>query len=361
MSYRDISIGTKLVIILVAIVLLAFCILTFFISRHTTGVFEEQTLEQLAARVQLVKDMVETYDSSLQQNADRLSSIFLSYYPEKITIDPTHKIRIEEADTPAMMAGNTIINMHFERIDKFTSISGAVATIFARKDDDFVRIATSLKKQDGSRAIGTLLGQGHPGYKKLILGESYTGKATLFNKDYMTKYVPIKDGGGRVIGIFFIGIDFTENLRSLKDKIRSLKVGESGYLYVLDAKTGPMFGNLVVHPFKEGQNILDSKDAAGREFVKEMLEKKNGLIKYPWMNSEAKETRPREKIVVYTSYDNWNWVIGAGIYAADLAAASTKIRNYSLRRKRNGRKSKSDQEHFGSYSQNTIGPDFGKS
>ena len=74
MSYRDVSIGTKLVIILVAIVLLAFCILTFFISRHTTGVFEEQTLEQLAARVQLVKDMVETYDSSLQKNADRLSS-----------------------------------------------------------------------------------------------------------------------------------------------------------------------------------------------------------------------------------------------------------------------------------------------
>jgi methyl-accepting chemotaxis protein len=330
MSYRDVSIGTKLVIILVAIVLLAFCTLTFFISRHTTGVFEKQTLDQLAAREQLVKDMVETYDSSLQKNADRLSRIFISYYPEKITIDPTHKIRIEEMDTPAMMAGNTVINTHFERIDKFTSISGAVATIFARKDDDFVRVATSLKKQDGSRAIGTLLGQGHPGYKKLIQGENYTGKATLFNKDYMTKYVPIKDSGGQVIGIFFIGIDFTENLRSLKDKIRSLKVGESGYLYVLDAKTGPTFGNLVIHPFREGQNILDSKDADGREFIKEMLEKKNGLIKYPWMNREANETHPREKIVVYTSYDNWNWVIGAGIYTADLASESAKIRNYLL-------------------------------
>jgi methyl-accepting chemotaxis protein len=330
-SYRDMSIGTKLVIILVAIVLLAFFILTFFISRHTTGVFEEQTLEQLTARVQLVKDMVETYDSSLQHNADRLSNVFTSYYPETITISPTKKIRIGETDTPTLMAGNNVINLHFERIDAFTGISGAVATIFARREDDtFVRIATSLKKQDGSRAIGTILGQEHPGYKKVILGESYTGKATLFNKDYMTKYVPIKDGAGRVIGIFFIGVDFTENLRILKDKIRSLKVGESGYLYVLDAKTGLTYGGLVVHPFREGQNILDSKGSNGREFVKEMLEKKSGVIRYPWLNAEEKEGRPRDKIVVYTSYDNWNWVIAAGIYAADLSAATTNIRNYLL-------------------------------
>jgi methyl-accepting chemotaxis protein len=330
MSRRNISIGTKLVIILVAIVSLAFCVSTFLIDRHTTAAFEEKTLEHLATRVQLVKDMIETYDSSLQQNADRLSNIFMSYYPENITIDPTHTIRIEDADTPAFMANGTAINLHFERIDKFTLISGAVATIFARKDDDFVRVATSLKKQDGSRAIGTLLGQGHPGYKNLIQGESYTGKATLFNKEYMTKYVPIKDGGGRVIGIFFIGIDFTENLKGLKNKIRSLKVGESGYLYVLDAKKGPTFGNLVVHPFKEGQNILASKDANGREFIKEMLEKKKGVIRYPWQNTEANETRPREKIVVYTSYDHWNWVIGAGMYSTEFTTESAKIRNYLL-------------------------------
>ncbi|MGC1455312.1 MAG: Cache 3/Cache 2 fusion domain-containing protein [Nitrospirota bacterium] len=331
MSYRDMSIGTKLVIILVAIVSLSFFILTFFVSRHTTGVFEEQTLEQLTSRVQLVKDMVETYDSNLQHNADMLSNVFTSYYPEKITIAPTKKIRIGETDTPTLLAGNSVINLHFERIDAFTRITGAVATIFARRDDDtFVRVATSLKKQDGSRAIGTILGQEHPGYKKLIQGESYTGKATLFNKDYMTKYVPIKDSAGRVIGIFFIGVDFTENLRGLKDKIRSLKVGESGYLYVLDAKTGPTYGNLVVHPFKEGQNILDSKDSNGREFIKEMLEKKNGIIRYPWLNTEAKEIHPRDKIVVYTSHDNWNWVIGAGIYAADMSAVTAKIRNYLL-------------------------------
>ncbi len=330
MKFRDISIGTKLAIILAAVISAALCISTFFIERHMTVLLEDSTREQVETKLRLVKDMIETYDRSLQQTADNLSSVFVSYYPEKMTIAPAQQIRIGAVDTPAIKADGTVQNLRFERTDKFTSITGAVATIFARKDDDFVRIATSLKKQDGTRAIGTFLGQEHPGYKKLIQGESYTGKATLFGKDYMTKYVPIKDERGSVIGVFFIGIDFTENLKILKDKIRSLKVGSSGYLYVLDARKGPTFGDLVIHPFKEGQNLLASKDAVGREFIKEILQKKNGTIKYPWLNDEAKESRPREKVAVYASYDNWNWVVAASMYVDEFEAESAKMKKYLL-------------------------------
>jgi hypothetical protein len=36
-------------------------------------------------------------------------------------------------------------------------MTGGVATLFVRSGEDFVRISTSLTKQDGSRAIGTAL------------------------------------------------------------------------------------------------------------------------------------------------------------------------------------------------------------
>jgi HAMP domain-containing protein len=330
MKFRDLSIGAKLVIVLAAAVALVFSVATFLNHRFTTSLLERKMQEQLATKVQLVKNMIETYDGSLSQHARKLAGVFMSYYPEKMTLAPNQTVRIGAVDTPGLKAGGMVQNLHFERIDRFSSVTGAVATLFARKDDDFVRVATSLKKQDGSRAIGTFLGQEHPGYKKLIQGESYTGKATLFGKDYMTTYVPIKDDQGSVIGVFFIGIDFTDNLRILKEKIRSLKVGESGYLFALDARKGAAFGNLIVHPFKEGQNILDSKDARGREFIKEMLEKRDGVIKYPWLNAEAKETHPREKIVVYTSYDGWDWVLGAGMYTDELSSESAKAGRYLL-------------------------------
>jgi methyl-accepting chemotaxis protein len=64
-----------------------------------------------------------------------------------------------------------------------------------------------------------------------------------------------------------------------------IKVGETGYFYVLNAAPGKNQGDLLVHPAKEGQNILGSRDADGREFVKEMLDKKDGTDQLPdWQN-----------------------------------------------------------------------------
>jgi methyl-accepting chemotaxis protein-2 (aspartate sensor receptor) len=208
-----------------------------------------------------------------------------------------------------------------EVCDRFTAMTGgSVATIFEKKGEDFLRIATSLKKEDGTRAVGTTLDRNHPAYPLLLKGETYIGKATLFGKDYMTKYVPVKDGSGNVIGVYFIGFDITETIKQLKDFIRSIKVGKTGYMYVLDGK-----GTLIVHPALEGKNIIDSKDSKGREFIKEILEKKEGIIFYPWKNPN--ETSAREKFVAYTHYPAWKWIIASGSYVEEMASEVAGIRN----------------------------------
>lgn len=53
-----------------------------------------------------------------------------------------------------------------------------------------------------------------------------------------------------------------------------MKIGDTGYFYALDAREGKNLGTLIIHPSKEGQIILDSKDSSGREFIKEILERK---------------------------------------------------------------------------------------
>ena len=40
-------------------------------------------------------------------------------------------------------------------------------------------------------------GKAHPAYAAMLDGRHYLGKARLFGKDYMTKYVPVKDPAGR--------------------------------------------------------------------------------------------------------------------------------------------------------------------
>ena len=79
------------------------------------------------------------------------------------------------------------LNNNFSLVDKFYTSTGAVATVFARKGDDSVRISTSLKKQDAERAMGTLLGTAHPATASMLAGQPYTGRALLFGKPYMTR------------------------------------------------------------------------------------------------------------------------------------------------------------------------------
>ncbi|MEW6115425.1 MAG: Cache 3/Cache 2 fusion domain-containing protein [Nitrospirota bacterium] len=327
---NDYSIAVKLSLILFLIVFTILGLFTLFASVFTTRSLDEKSLDDLRSKTKLITDMVEVYDSSLRQNAEKLSNIFVSYFPGTFALDPAAVVKIGDTDTPVLKAGGTALNLNFSLPDRFTGVTGGVATVFAKKGDDFVRITTSLKKEDGTRAIGTLLDRAHPAYPLLLKGEPYVGKATLFGREYMTKYVPIKDNGGRIVGSLFIGLDFTEGLKALKSKIKSIKVGETGYVYVLDAKEGPTYGTLVVHPAQEGKNILAAKDGSGREFIKDILEKKEGVIRYPWINKELGETSAREKIVVFSFYKNWNWVIGAGSYTNEFHKASTILRRYLI-------------------------------
>jgi hypothetical protein len=89
--------------------------------------------------------------------------------------------------------------------DDFTKKTGAIATIFFKYDNEFVRVVTSLQNQ-GTKAVLTTLDHSHPGYKQLLRGETYTGYATLFGRHYYTQYVPIKDDKGHVLGLLFVGL-----------------------------------------------------------------------------------------------------------------------------------------------------------
>lgn len=82
---------------------------------------------------------------------------------------------------------------------------GAAATIFVKSGDQYTRVATTIKKEDGSNAVGTALDANSPAIAKLNSGEPYYGDATVFGKSYDAGYEPIKDASGAVIGAYFVG------------------------------------------------------------------------------------------------------------------------------------------------------------
>ena len=324
LSMQNWPIARKLNLLLLLAAALAFGIMAFFLIRHVNQVTKEESIDKLTRISKMSIDMTDAYKRSLEANINRLGGVFTAEFRDGFVLDASSSVLIGEQKTPTLSTGKTVLNLNFTAPDRFTQMTGGVATVFARRGDEFIRISTSLKNEKGERALGTLLSKTHPAYTNALAGETYLGKAKLFGRDFMTKYLPIKAKDGEVIGILFIGLDFTEGLSFLKEKIRSLKIGNTGYVYVLDAE-GKESGTLIVHPSKEGQSTFDSKDSNGNFFIQEMLAKKSGVIQYPWMNPG--ETAARDKIVVYEYYPDWNWVVATGSYMDEFTALSRNIRN----------------------------------
>jgi hypothetical protein len=79
-------------------------------------------------------------------------------------------------------------------------------TYFALVGDDFVRVATTITKEDNTYAIGTTLSRTSPAYPLLLAGKSYAGPVQIFGLNYIAVYEPMFDNfTGFVIGAYFSG------------------------------------------------------------------------------------------------------------------------------------------------------------
>ena len=109
------------------------------------------------------------------------------------------------------------------------------------------------------------------------------------------------------------------NVKDFRDSILSIRFGKTGYPYVIDTH-----GTLIVHPKLEGTNIIDSEDAGGRKFIKELCEKKSGRIVYPWQNPG--EPAPREKLVLFDYIPEFDWIVASSSYLEEFYAPLVSLR-----------------------------------
>jgi hypothetical protein len=108
-------------------------------------------------------------------------------------------------EVPTLYFGQTRMNSTFDVVDQVAAEKGGTATLFVRKGDEFVRVSTNVRRDDGSRAIGTVLDPQGPAIQMIRRGEAYYGEATILGKPYVTGYEPMKDASGEIIGIYYTG------------------------------------------------------------------------------------------------------------------------------------------------------------
>lgn len=152
---------------------------------------------QIEGRIQ--QDAIANQDTSLRVAA---TIIERDLPGAKITWSKDGNVeRVVMDSVPAEFTDHTMI-------DSIGRMTGQTVTIFGwdAESKDFWRRTTNIIKPDGSRAVGTALGQAGAVYPFAVKGETYRGEAVILEKPYYTIYQPIFSPAGDVIGILYAGV-----------------------------------------------------------------------------------------------------------------------------------------------------------
>jgi Cache 3/Cache 2 fusion domain len=140
------------------------------------------------------QDTVKTAMEMLKSKAEKLG-------PPKIEGTDT----VAGKKVPAIYFGSAKQNNNFALVDDVVKNSGGTATIFVKSGDEFVRVATNVKNDDGSRAIGTVLDPKGKAFEAIRKNEAFYGDVDILGKPYRAGYEPIRDAAKNVIGIYYVG------------------------------------------------------------------------------------------------------------------------------------------------------------
>ena len=221
-----------LALALVVVVALSFILATVEANRvrsDATASIERQSsaLQSLFAVTRsIMLDRVHNAMRLLRQQGDAIGAP---------SIGPPIQVPGHSGPANDLLLGSQPQGNQFQLVDSVTSTMDGTATIFSRTGDEFVRISTNVKKDDGSRAVGTILDPNGPVIERIRKDESFYGVVDILGNPYVTGYEPIYPAGGAsAIGIWYVG--YKTDLQSLDRVISDSRVLDSGFIALFDGK-----------------------------------------------------------------------------------------------------------------------------
>lgn len=121
---------------------------------------------------------------------------------------------------------------NFDIVDYVTRFNKGTATLFSKDGARFVRIATNVKKADGSRAIGTELNPSTKAFQAVSHGNPFYGVVDILGSAYFTGYEPLLSRAGEVIGLTYVG--YKAELPVLSSALDNSRLLDSGFVAVVD-------------------------------------------------------------------------------------------------------------------------------
>jgi methyl-accepting chemotaxis protein len=289
MNFKKITISQKVIALFLLVTILPLPFIGFIAYGEISTSVREQLVDSLEDQILLEKGNVDSVFSVAQEKVSSdlqvARNIFYSNGDPQI------------ANGNMMFDGNYVVNDNHEAVDNIQDMVGGTATIFQVVDNEAVRISTNVINDQGERAVGTTVSQ--PVYDAVVTnGDTFYGRAWVVNAWYLTAYEPIMDKFGNIIGILYVGVEEEPFINRIKEQMKGIVVGETGYMFLMNSK-----GELISHPSIEGESVYE------HDFIKEIITTKEGTITYEWEG--------REKIASFTYYEPYDWYVVSSAYTEE--------------------------------------------
>jgi methyl-accepting chemotaxis protein len=331
--FSDISLRWQLLTILSAVIIIPVAFMSVFalVQTRNGAINELQEILGLqsitasdALKAQMSKAKLDISNGLLVlEDAMQIQSVAVSNEAAStMTITDQNASTGKSSVVPGLLINGSEVTAFTASLDKIQKNMGGAATIFEIIPEGMLRVATNVKKADGNRATGTYIPKESSVYQSIMKGETYSGFAQVVGSTYIVAYKPLKDAGGQVVAALFYGVPQKTYVEETLDSLATIKVGTSGYIWIVDKD-----GNYVLSSKRasDGKNILETKDANGKMFIKEIIKnaagleaagKEFGTYSYAWKNEG--ESKARTKFAVYSYIPELQWTLAPSGYMDDV-------------------------------------------
>ena len=257
---------TLLAIALVALVLVLVGTAMWWLTDRNT---RAQVVRSVGDTAQSVAQSLDAADATNRELVQRTMKGFQREFDASMQLNES---------TGELSSYGAPVNGDTTAVDKFAQETGGIASVFAKKGNDFVTITTSIKNAQGERQQGVVLEHTSPAYVQAQKGQPYTGRTVVNGKPYMGYMLPVKNAGGQVVALLYIGNDISVFEAMLEKQVAQTHFFEHGGVYVIDPRQSLAEAVFVAHPTARGKKVLEAYPQA-QAFLTALVADSDGLVR----------------------------------------------------------------------------------
>ena len=115
-----------------------------------------------------------------------------------------------DTKVPGLWFGDVPAEQASSWLDSITAETRCLATIFVcggkkQPEEQLLRVATTFKHSDGSRAVEVMLNPKGIAVRKLLAKQSHCGTAYVLGKPFLSIYEPLISASGSLVGAIYVG------------------------------------------------------------------------------------------------------------------------------------------------------------